>query len=102
MNTYFQANDALRAKNKALSKKVDEFRAATMYAKRNVENLKAKRLTVLKAVVELKIDGLLDLSSTQIAERYFATISNVNNIINIVKRERYKAKLASDGLINKS
>lgn len=95
MNAYFQSNDTLRVKNKALSKKVEEFRSAAMYAKRNVENLEAKRLTVLRAVVELKIDGLLDLSSKQIAERYFATMSNVNNIISIAKRERRKAKLAS-------
>ena len=47
-----------------------------------------KIVNVLKAVIGLRDDGLLDLTNKQIADRYFTTEGNVKTTKLVMKREQ--------------
>lgn len=78
----------LSKRNTALSAKCEEFRKQLNYARKNVENLKAKQQTKVKVVVELIIDGLLSLTDQQVADKLFVDIAYIKNTKSLVRRER--------------
>lgn len=88
LGNYFEANNTLKDKNTALSKKCEEFRVKMMSAKKNVENLKDRRQSTVRTVVALKVDGLIDIDDQVIADRCFVDIAYIKNTKSIIKRER--------------
>ena len=54
----------------------------------NRDNLKAKHENKLRAVLKLKIDGHLNLTHKEIAERYFASYSHIKNLSALIHKER--------------
>ena len=53
----------------------------------NRDNLKAKHENKLRTVLKLKIDGHLELTHKEIANRYFTSCSQVNNLSTLINRE---------------
>lgn len=62
--------------------------SANYSARKEVENLKAKKQTVLKAVITLILDGLLAMTDDELQERYFVDIGNIVQTRNTIKRSR--------------
>ena len=54
----------------------------------NRDNLKSKHENKLRAVLKLKIDGYLELTHKEIANRYFASYSHVKNLSALIRGER--------------
>jgi hypothetical protein len=54
----------------------------------NRDNLKAKHESKLRAVLKLKIDGHLNLTHKEIAERYFTSYSHIKNLSALIHKER--------------
>ena len=54
----------------------------------NRDNLKAKHENKLRAVLKLKIDGHLNLTHNEIAERYFASYSHIKNLSALIHKEK--------------
>ena len=54
----------------------------------SIERLKAKKQTVLKAVITLILDGLLVMTDDELQERYFVDIGNIVQTRNTIKRSR--------------
>ena len=52
----------------------------------NRDNLKAKHESKLVSILKLKIDGHLELTNKEIAERYFASYSHVHNLSTLIHK----------------
>jgi hypothetical protein len=81
-------NKKVEAKNSALSKKCEEFRLKIYVMETNIYNLKLKQQTKVKVVVELLLDGVLNLTEQEIADKLFVDIAYINNMKSTVRRER--------------
>ncbi len=66
----------------------DRIYSANYSARKTIENLKAKKQTVLKAVITLILDGLLVMTDDELQERYFVDIGNIVQTRNTIKRSR--------------
>ena len=79
---------SLQVKNSALSMKCEDLRQKNIWITKSRDNLKAKHKSKVKAVVELLVDGFLNINDQEVADRLFVDITCIKNMKATIKRER--------------
>ena len=81
-------NSKLILRNAALTLRCEKLHNEVAWITRNRDNLKAKHEMKVKTIVGLFIDGVLNLTEQEIADRLFVDVAYVNNIKATIRRER--------------
>jgi predicted nuclease with TOPRIM domain len=81
-------NDELLLRNKELSDKCERLRNEKNTLTESRDSLEARHKSKVKAVVELLIDGALNISDQEVADRLFVDASCIKIMKATIKRER--------------
>lgn len=88
IDSLIKKNGELAKKNSELSAKCEKFRATAAIANKNRDNLKAKHKRSTIMLAELHLDKCLNISTKELADKFFMAESNIKNSISLVKRSR--------------
>tara|TARA_R100000951_G_scaffold51824_1_gene43669 strand:- start:2305 stop:2571 length:267 start_codon:yes stop_codon:yes gene_type:complete len=80
-----QQIEKLKKKIEVKNKLLMELRGSRYAIKLSRDKLKAKHENKLRAIIKLKLDGLLDLTDEQIANRFFVEHRHIVNLTYLVK-----------------
>ena len=78
---------SLKAKVVAVNKKCEFFRGKANGLEVSRDKLKETSQSVLRVIINLKLEGLLDIDDQEIANRCFVDLKHVRNTIALIKRQ---------------
>tara|TARA_R110000772_G_scaffold227233_1_gene337946 strand:+ start:898 stop:1206 length:309 start_codon:yes stop_codon:yes gene_type:complete len=81
-------NDELLVKNRNMYKKCEDFRRKNRNLTESNVSLESRHKSKVRTIVELLIDGALNISDQEVADKLFVDISCIKAMKATIKRER--------------
>lgn len=70
----------------SVTKEREQFRSAVSALKISVEKYNCKAVNLIRGVIKLRLDGLLDMTNKEIGDRYFVSPDHIRTLSSLVKR----------------
>jgi DNA-binding NarL/FixJ family response regulator len=88
LDSLLKNNKELIKKNVELSEDRNKLKNTISKLKKGRENHKSKQTSKTRLVVEMLLDGVLDLTDYEVADRLFISVSCVKTMKSAIRRER--------------